>query len=1063
MSFGNILRAGVCICSIAITICATPVITQIAQDTRDGTLNSVAVSPQGEIYVLGQFVGIAHVNPDGTLTTVAGRGTDASDGVPAINAKLVDPLRIVFDPSGNIVVSEASRVRRIDLTAGTITTIAGTVLNGFAGDGGAATSAQLNTPQGLAFDTSGNLFIADSGNQRVRRVDAQTGIITTVAGGWVNHYAGSIGSPTDVAFAPNGNLLIASPSLARVYQVDHTGAVSVFAGTGGSYYQVTGDGGPPYLATFCNPGNLKFDSHGSLFIADRELFNNQPDAEPCGGGVRRVDADTGMIETVIEDVPGKAPPGGILIDSIRDIAVATGNLYVATSFGTLYRITPIDLPIASPQPEFVTAVNAASFGTPGYSPGEIITFLGNYLGPSAPLSMTLGPDGRATTELGGVQLTMTGLPLPLLYVSAGQINAVIPYGSQVAPGNLSQLNLAGPYGPAYFGYKELAATPGIFSGAVINPDGSLNTKDNPAPQGAILVFYGTGLGQTTPPGVDGSFYTGTQVPVAVGKVSILFGGRSGQVLYAGQAPGLLAGVMQINAQLPMNLPGIVPVQLLVDGTSGAGPSPTMNVFVQQSTPLPVISSAAVGSNPWLVATVGLREIAITGTGFDLQAVAELYFNGNKLATLNRDPAIASSSSAFYTDVNFGGNPGLYEIDLVNPPNLRSGRYAIPVYSPTLPFIDTIYPAAPVASIGPQTITVNGVQFQPGLSLSVFYGSQPLGTFSGPQLANFSATSFSFVMDFIGNSGMYGLEVLNPDGQRSPRFTFSTQPGNLTPQVAAVSPTNPSASGVQAIIVTGANFLVGLSIDLFYNGGALAHLSGSQVTVSSGTSASLSFDFGGRAGSYGMELVNPGGQRSQRFAFTVQPVGAGPTITSIAPTSPVATLVEQQIAVTGSGFQPGASVDFFLNGAPFVSVSGAKVVLTSATSLIVSVNLQGMSGAFGIEVANPGNLRSGRFNFTVQLGAPPPFISTAVPRTPRPTAGYQDIQVIGTGFQPGLTAALTVAGYGTLTKLPYQILNVTATSFTLRIDFQGEMIDLLLQVTNPDGRSSFALELCACAN
>jgi sugar lactone lactonase YvrE len=122
----------------------------------------------------------------GTIMTIAGTGTPGfdADGVPAHQAKLSNPVAIALGPSGDLFIADSTnhRIRRVDLNSGVISTAVGTGTPGFAGDGGAATQAQLATPTGVAIDTDGNLYIADHDNQRVRRVDAKTGLITSIAG-----------------------------------------------------------------------------------------------------------------------------------------------------------------------------------------------------------------------------------------------------------------------------------------------------------------------------------------------------------------------------------------------------------------------------------------------------------------------------------------------------------------------------------------------------------------------------------------------------------------------------------------------------------------------------------------------------------------------------------------------------------------------------------------------------------------------------------------------------------------------------------------------------------------
>jgi uncharacterized protein (TIGR03437 family) len=665
----------------------------LSQELLGRPIYGVALNQKGEIYI-SLVNSVARVNPsDGTWTTVVGDATDTSHGVPAIAAQLA-ATRLVFDSVGRLLLSTDTGVFRIDFAAVTLTKIAGTGTAGFSGDGGPATQAQLNTPKGMAFDSAGNLFIADSGNFRVRRVDAQTGTINTVLGGWPPGYVGSIGNPFDVAVAPNGNLLVASPSVPQIIQMDSSGFISVYAGNGASYTLPSGDGGPPGGATFCNPTILRFDSQGNLFIGDGEHLTAPPlHGVYCGGGIRRVDAHTGLIQTLVTDYngPDVRPDGTLaqlnLIESMADFAVSNGNLYVASySQGTLYKVSPVDAPLPSPGPNVTAILDAASLGPAGFYPGEIISIVGNYFGPSTPASLTLGSDGLVTTTLGGVQMFLAKIPSPLLYVSAGQINAVVPYASPVHL--QSKLRLETPSGEYLYSYNGLPAGPSVFQGAVVNPDGSLNSADHPAPQGSTLVFYGTGLGQTKPATVDGAVYSGPDFPVSTGTVEVLFAKQGGQVLYAGQAPDLVAGAMQVNAQLPPNLPGIVPVDIFVDGSySPFAPSPVTQVYVEQSVPSPVISNVVVAyANPDLVASVALRGLLITGTGFAPDAVVELYFNGGRIATLNRDPSVypVNSPTSLYSNLNFGGIPGAYEVDVLNSPNIRSARYSVSVLPTNTP-------------------------------------------------------------------------------------------------------------------------------------------------------------------------------------------------------------------------------------------------------------------------------------------------------------------------------------------------------------------------------------------
>jgi sugar lactone lactonase YvrE len=282
----------------------------------------------------------------GTIATVAGNGSwsYSGDGGPAASAALASPFEAVLDASGNLFIVEYSnqRVRRVDAATGVITTVAGNGTYGFAGDGGPATSASLGYPTGVAVDAAGHVYIADRDNQRIRRVDAGTGIITTVAGTGAETYSGDGGPaadaalfrPTDVAVDADGNLFIADTYNNRIRKVDAaTGIITTVAGAG--TYGFAGDGGPATAATFRNPVALAVDAAGNLFIADVDSMR-----------IRKVDAATGLITTVVGNgATGFAGDGGPAIDASlfapSGVAVdAAGNLYVADTFN--HRVRRVD-------------------------------------------------------------------------------------------------------------------------------------------------------------------------------------------------------------------------------------------------------------------------------------------------------------------------------------------------------------------------------------------------------------------------------------------------------------------------------------------------------------------------------------------------------------------------------------------------------------------------------------------------------------------------------------------------------------------------------------------------
>ena len=261
-----------------------------ATEAKINLPDGVVVDAEGNVYI-GELLGdrVRKEDTDGIITTIAGTGVGGfnGDGGLATEAQLNGPDVLILDHDGNLLVSDSDndRVRKVDLATGIITTIAGTGVIGFSGDGGPATEAQLDDPCGIYLDSHGNLFIADVHNHRIRKVDPD-GIITTVAGKGPdgasrNTYSGDGGPATEadlntpygILVDPAGNLFITDKHNNRVRKVDTQGIITTVAGIGPSANGVVpnnygGDGGPAIEARFSLPIDLALDGKGNLLIAD---------------------------------------------------------------------------------------------------------------------------------------------------------------------------------------------------------------------------------------------------------------------------------------------------------------------------------------------------------------------------------------------------------------------------------------------------------------------------------------------------------------------------------------------------------------------------------------------------------------------------------------------------------------------------------------------------------------------------------------------------------------------------------------------------------------------------
>ncbi len=316
----------------------------------------VATDSSGAVYVSDQ---LSHVvwrrSTDGTVSVVAGTGVSGfgADGVPATDSTLFAPAGIAVDSSGRLYIAElgAHRVRVVG-TDGVIRTLAGTGSPGFSGDGGLAGNAALNTPEGVAVDPAGNVFIADTYNNRIRQV-SPGGIITTVAGsGPMMGFgtalsngdngpavAAQLNNPGSLAVGPNGDVYVADENWVRRFHPG--GTIAPVAGTGAC--DPANDGGSAAAASVCQPAGIAVSSDGFIYIT-------------AGQVIRRVDPN-GLIATVAGTGSiGFSGDGGAAIDAQlndpRGVAVdSAGNVYIADLVNTRVRRvlggTPCELTVSS--------------------------------------------------------------------------------------------------------------------------------------------------------------------------------------------------------------------------------------------------------------------------------------------------------------------------------------------------------------------------------------------------------------------------------------------------------------------------------------------------------------------------------------------------------------------------------------------------------------------------------------------------------------------------------------------------------------------------------------------
>jgi uncharacterized protein (TIGR03437 family) len=616
----------------------------------------VAVDAGGNLFIADTDGDrIRMVSPEGIVTTVAGDGSSgfSGDGEPATSAQLSRPQGVAVDAGGNLYVADTgnSRIRKVS-ASGTITTVAGAGSSGFSGDGGPATSAQLDGPQGLAVDQGGNLYIADTANHRIRKV-TPSGIITTVAGDGISGFSGqgdggpatkaSLVYPAGVAVDTSGSLYIADPWDFRIRKVSPSGTITTVAGSSGGY---SGDGGPATSAKLFYPQAVAIDASGNLYIADasnariRKVTPQDTITTIAGSGFFAYYGDGGPATIAALDLPT-----GLAINAGGQVFIAENvnnaiRLLTPSAAACSYSVSTTSLrPPAAGQsvtvavtagadcawtvsylPNWITVsgpasgsgsatvtlvvasnagagrsatvsvagiavdvtqvsgvlsigahgvVNSASY-SPAVAAGSIASIFGNFLLPVP----TSGSGSPVPTVLSGLSFQTGGFPTPLFYANASQVNAQIPWelanqtqSTIVAEGSgqitsPTALTLA-VYAPGIFTTNSA----GTGQGAILDSGNRLVDSTNPATPGAtVLQIFCTGLGPVTNQPATGAPAPFSPLAETTTKPTVTIGGVAATVDFSGLVPGYV-GLYQVNAHVPQGSAtgSAAPVVIVIGG------------------------------------------------------------------------------------------------------------------------------------------------------------------------------------------------------------------------------------------------------------------------------------------------------------------------------------------------------------------------------------------------------------------------------------------------------------------------------------------------------------------
>lgn len=608
-----------------------------------GTPAGAAVDSSGNFYVTDEepdfpFPDNAHVlkiEPDGTTSIVAGNGPDgfSGDGGPATLAVLNAPQGVAVDASGNIYVADRGnhRVRRID-TSGNISTIAGNGKATFSGDNGPAMAAGMD-PFAVAVDNAGDVFVVDQSNHRVREITPNN-IITTVVGTGLPGYSGDGGSaveaqlkfPAGVAVDGSGNLYIADEGNSVVRRVTAQGLITTIAGNG-TPIPSSGDGGPAVAAQL-DPLGITVDAVGNVYVTDsindRVRMLTPQNIKPATMTIVSGDGQSGTVGTSlaapivlkVSDSTGTGLAGVVVNFLVSPLGAATltpspaitlndGTISLMVTLGS--NPGPIKITTQSyGLPNLTISVTANPSNSPSIasggivsaglsnppvqvlSPNAIVTVFGHNFAPSGIAAQGSVVNGQIATSVAGVCVEFGTVAAPIFSVYPNQINVQVP---AVAPGNVPvqvitdcntpQAVASSPVSvpaqataPEFFYFKQAASGPNpiaainAVTGGYVGPAGLISGATfTPAKAGDYLELFATGFGATKPsfaPGVVPSGLASVTAPY-----SITFGGVAltpSEILYVGLSQ--FAGLYQVNIQVPPGVPeGNQPLTITVGGVT----------------------------------------------------------------------------------------------------------------------------------------------------------------------------------------------------------------------------------------------------------------------------------------------------------------------------------------------------------------------------------------------------------------------------------------------------------------------------------------------------------------
>ena len=641
--------------------------------------DGLTVDSLGNIYIADQNHNrIRKVDVNGVITTVAGNGNTqfSGDGGLATSATVYiagNHNGLAVDALGNLYIADDGhhRIRKVD-SKGIITTVAGTGTPGYSGDGGSATSAQLFRPSGVAIDAAGNLYIADTNNRCVRKVDPK-GVITTLAGTGAFGNTGDGGpaisatmeTPLDVAVDAQGNVYVADQDTATVRKITPTGIISTVAGNG--TFGFSGDGGPAKNAAFASPYSVTVDSQGNLYISDNGNHR-----------IRKVDA-SGTLTTVAgngSNAPNNGDGGPPASANVLPDGVAfdsAGNYYVADLGHNLIRKVTVGAHV----PGLSVTASSLYFSYAGANQpnAQIVTA---FTTGSVPLGFQISTSVSSGSGWLNVPLQSANTPVQITV----SINTPPPVGTYQGAVVLTPAEADLPAVTIPVTLKVLATPParplipanGVTNGASFAPGVVPNS---------LATIQGTNLASVTD-NWNNSLASG-QLPTSLDGVTVLFNGKPAYLTYISPTqinlivPDIGAGITPV----VLNNNGISPTGLFNTTASLYGPAfftwPASQVVATRQDYSYAVKDGTFPGFPTVAAKPG-DVLILWGTGFgptNPAAPPGIPVPADKVYSTNTVTVTVNGVAAtVYGAALAPGYAGLYQVAIQVPPSLPDGDWPI---------------------------------------------------------------------------------------------------------------------------------------------------------------------------------------------------------------------------------------------------------------------------------------------------------------------------------------------------------------------------------------------------